>query len=289
MPKGFTAAFLAGEDPQLETTSVPGSFSAAYLSARLDRWLNTAALYVKTGAVTDQTALVRHIADDMAQKADVAVTQKKTASADMQPFLAYYFNFLSYILTAVLISIIAIIMQVFNDHDLRCRTFCSPMTQRSYNAQFLLAVAVFSVGAWALMVAAGAIFDREHFFRAATGYLMLNSFVLTLTAASLGFLIGNLTTNRQAVGALANVCALGPSFLGGVFIPQRFLGEGVLAASRFTPTYWYVKATTIVTTANDLGSTDLTPVFTSMAVVLCFGAAFLALGLVAGKRRRTAE
>lgn len=289
VPKGFTAAFLAGEDPQLETTSVPGSFSAAYLSARLDRWLNTAALYVKTGAVTDQTALVRHIADDMAQKADVAVTQKKTASADMQPFLAYYFNFLSYILTAVLISIIAIIMQVFNDRDLRRRTFCSPMTQRSYNAQFLLAVAAFSVGAWALMVAAGAIFDREHFFRAATGYLMLNSFVLTLTAASLGFLIGNLTTNRQAVGALANVCALGPSFLGGVFIPQRFLGEGVLAASRFTPTYWYVKATTIVTTANDLGSTDLTPVFTSMAVVLCFGAAFLALGLVAGKRRRTAE
>ena len=72
-------------------------------------------------------------------------------------------------------------------------------------------------------------------------------------------------------------------------LAQRFLGEGVLAASRFTPTYWYVKATTIVTTANDLGSTDLTPVFTSMAVVLCFGAAFLALGLVVGKRRRTAE
>ena len=289
VPKGFTAAFLAGEDPKLEKTSVSGSIAGAYVEAKLSRWLQTADLYVKTGAVTDQAQLVQRIAADMQNTAAVTLTQKDKTSADQQPYLAYYFNFLSYILTAVLISVIAVILQVFNNRDLRRRTFCSPMTQRSYNAQFLLAITAFSIGVWAVMVLGGAIFDRGEFFTPATAFLALNAFVFMLTVTALAFLIGNLTSSREAVGAMANVCALGPSFLGGVFVPQRFLSAGVLAASRFTPTYWYVKATNLVTSANDLKSADLSPYYGALGIVACFGAAFLALGLVVGKRRRTAE
>ena len=289
VPKGFTADFMAGKDPQLETTSVAGSFTGAYIGAKLDRWLTTASLYVKTGAEADPAALSRRISADMKQHATVNMVQTETANTDQQPFLTYYFNFLAYILNAVLISIIAIIMQVFNDRDLRRRTFCSPITPGSYNAQFLLSIAAFSVGAWLLMLLAGALFDREHFFQSATLYLALNSFAFTLTAAALGFFVGSITTSREAVGALSNVLALGPSFIAGVFIPQRFLGEGVLTAARFTPTYWYVKVNTAITTAVDLEKVNFGPVWSALAVVLCFGAAFLALGLVLGKRRRTAE
>ena len=127
VPKGFTAAFLAGEDPKLEKTSVSGSIAGAYVEAKLSRWLQTADLYVKTGAVTDQAQLVQRIAADMQNTAAVTLTQKDKTSADQQPYLAYYFNFLSYILTALLISVIAVILQVFNNRDLRRRTFCSPM------------------------------------------------------------------------------------------------------------------------------------------------------------------
>ena len=31
------------------------------------------------------------------------------------------------------------------------------------------------------------------------------------------------------------------SFICGIFIPQSYLGDGVLAVGRFFPVYWYVK------------------------------------------------
>jgi len=286
VPAGFTDAFMKGEDPQLGCTSVPGSFSGTYISEKLQLWLQTASMYVKTGAVTDADTLADRMNDVMSKTASVAITDSGTKSVSDYSFLSYYFKYLAYILTAILISILAVLMQVFNDRDLRRRTFCSPITAYSYNGQFLLAGMAFSAGLWIVMMVCGAAFTGKTFFQESTLLYALNSLAYTMMAAALGFLIGTLTTSREQVGALANVCSLGFSFLGGIFIPQAYMGKGVLAAAHFTPAYWYVKANDALAAAKNLSSADITAVRNSILVLLCFGAAFLAIGLAAEKRRR---
>jgi len=286
VPAGFSESFMKGEDPQLSCTSVPGSFSGTYISEKLQRWLSTASLYVKTGTVTDETMLAAQMNKTMAKTASVSLMDSGVKSSAKYSFLSYYFKYLAYILAAVLISIMAVLMQVFNDKDLRHRTFCSPITSYSYSVQFLLAGASFSAGLWIVMMMLVAVFNGKSFFQGTTLLYAANALAYTLMASALGFLIGTLATSREQVGALSTIVPLGFSFLGGVFIPQAFMGNGVLAAARYTPAYWYVKANDAVAAAKDLGSVDIVTVRSSILVVLCFGAAFLAIGLAAEKRRR---
>lgn len=285
VPAGFTDAFLKGENPRISCTSVPGSASGAYIGEKLRLWLNTASLYVKTGAVTDAGELAERMNSAARETASITISDGAKSVSDYS-FLAYYFKYLAYIVTAVLISIIAVLMQVFNNKDLRRRTFCSPITARQYNTQFILAGMAFSAGFWLIMMICGALFDMKGFFRATTLLLALNSLVYTLMAAALGFMIGTLATSREQVGALSNMFALGFSFIGGIFVPLEFLGNGVLTVARFTPSYWYVKANDVISSAKDIGSVDITTARNDMLVILCFGAAFLTIGLAAEKRRR---
>ena len=56
---------------------------------------------------------------------------------------------------------------------------------------------------------------------------MINSFIYTINATALSFLIGNLVSNKNAVNGIVNVVALGSSFLCGVFVPTQYLPDSV--------------------------------------------------------------
>ena len=64
---------------------------------------------------------------------------------------------------------------------------------------------------------------------------------------------------------IANILGLGMSFLCGIFVPQAFLGNTVLAIGRFLPAYWYVRITNMFGSyAND--------VFSASTYWMCIGA-----------------
>ena len=70
---------------------------------------------------------------------------------------------------------------------------------------------------------------------------MLNSFVFLLIAAAIAILIAAFSPSDTGVNVIANVLGLGMSFFCGIFVPQAYLGDGVLMVARFLPAYWYVK------------------------------------------------
>ena len=57
---------------------------------------------------------------------------------------------------------------------------------------------------------------------------ILNSFVFSICSLAVGFLIGTITHNKQAIGGIVNVVALGTSFLCGCFVPMSFMPSYVL-------------------------------------------------------------
>ncbi|MCI1956046.1 MAG: ABC transporter permease [Oscillospiraceae bacterium] len=295
IPKGFTERFLKGENVRIEKTTVPDSVYGAYLDMKINRYLTTAALYAKYGGGMPQKKLVSLLKSDLDQTASVTLKPEKVRSAETvesggtgTTFTMYYFNYLAYVLPAVLIFGIGAIMQVFNNRDLSLRSFCSPITARNYNFQFLLANIVFCIVCWAILLIPCALLDPKHFFSRATSFLLLNSFAFLLSAGGLSYLIGNLVKNRSAISALSNVCSLGPSFIGGVFIPRLMLSDTVLKIASFTPTYWYVKANEQIEALGTFDFSNLASSYGCMAVEAGFAVAFLALGLTAGKKTRVA-
>jgi ABC-2 type transport system permease protein len=136
------------------------------------------------------------------------------------------------------------------------------------------------------MIFTSFIMYGSYMFTANGLLLLLNSFVFTLAALSISFLIGNIIKSKGAMSAAANVFSLGTCFIGGVFVPQELLGKTVLTIASFTPTYWYVQSNNDIANIANFKMENLMPIFSNMLIVFGFAVAVLAVTLVVIKQKR---
>lgn len=286
IPSGFTEDFLQGREMRLEKTVVPDSMDNAYVDIGVNQYWRLAALYRQGNADMTQEEIAERVTEDMTLTSPVELMNTREKSDVSQSFAVNYFNYLAYTLTSVLILGVSAIMIVFNNKDLSRRNFCSPLSAGSINLQFFLANLVFTLAAWILMTSACFIFSPEGALTVNLLYLLLNSFVFTFCMSCVSFLISNLVSSRNAINAIANVAALGPSFISGVFVPQELLGDSVLRLASFTPTYWFVQANTRIGGLTSFDWTSLSPIFNNILVQFGFALAFLSVAMVISKKRR---
>lgn len=288
VPKGFTKSLLEKKEMSLEKISVPLSAGSVFTDALINKYFNSAKLYINSGTETDQNKIVQYVKNDLNTK--VAVEVKSFGTKDsLNESIVYYFNYFSYSLFAILILGVSTIMMVFNKKDLRMRNTSSPLTIKSMNFQLLLGNMLFALLTWLLLVSFSFILFNKTIFTLSTVYLLINSFVFTLACLSISFLIGNLIKGRNAQQAVANVFTLGTCFISGVFVPQALLGKSVLTLASFTPTYWFVKANNQIGAIVNFNSQNLTPIIYNMLIVFGFAVATLAVSLVVIKYKRTSN
>ncbi len=285
IPKGFTEELMAGGAPAISKTVVSGNTSGIYTDILVNKYFNTARLYISSYKGITQEELVKQVAKDLAIETDVGMKTNEGGVRGTSP-VEYFYNYMAYVLISILVLGVSSIMLVFNDTKLRRRNLCSPITNTSMNLQILLGNVVFSVVCWALLIIVGFILYGESMFSVNTIYFCLNSLVLTMTILSMSFLIGVLIKSRNAQSGISNVLSLGLCFLSGVFVPQEFLGENVLAIARFTPTYWYIKANKAIGDLTNYSFEHLTPILQFMLIELGFAAALISITLVMSKRKQ---
>jgi ABC-2 type transport system permease protein len=285
VPDGFTRDLIAGKNVQLEKTIVPDSTSGIYVDMLINKYLNTAKTYTTQMTGQTQTELVAALDTDLAHQASVSLVNSTIESGNAEKS-GYYYNFLAYSLFAILILGVSAVMLVFNDPDLKKRNLSSPLKNRTMNLQMILGNFSFTLVAWLLMILISFFMYGSYMFTTNGLLLILNSFVFALTALSISFLIGNLVKSKAAMSAVSNVVSLGTCFIGGVFVPQYLLGDGVLTLASFTPTFWYVKANNDITSATTFNPGNLSSIFSSMLLVFAFGIAVLAITLVIIKQKR---
>lgn len=283
VPEGFTENFLKGEHVELEKTSVPDSASNVYIDLSIDKYLNTAKLYLKLYGNIGEEKLVEYLKSDLANSSPVVL--KTVNPNNRSTGINYYFNYLAYTLFAILLLGMSSIMLSFNQKDLKMRNSCSPLSPFKMKIQLITANLLFAVFAWVISVFFCVVINFKEAFNLNTVYLILNSFVFTICGMSLSFLIGNLINNRDALPSVSNVVTLGLSFISGVFVPQNLLGENVLKAASFMPTYWYVKANNLIAELERFGIGQLKPIFNMMLIQLAFALAFFAVALVVIKQK----
>lgn len=288
IPADFRDDFLAGRNPAITTRST-GDYNASLAEMNLTRFLDVANQYLATAAssgtqTVDEATLIKNLETTLATEVDVQLTSAlDTTSLDRA---AFYYNFMNYPLLVGCIYIVATVMLSFRDEKISRRIAMGGVTPEHVNRILLAANALFALALWLSYVLISFVVVGPVMFSLHGLWLILNSFVFTLCATALAFLIANLLRSRNAINGITNVVALGSSFLCGAFVPITWLPDGVVVAAHVLPSYWYISANDLITTLETFTFDSLQPVILHLLVILAFAALFTIIANLLSHRRK---
>lgn len=288
IPAGYSKDFLDRKNVQIEKTTVPSSVSSMYMDFLINKYFNTAKLYLNNIPGFSEAQLVEEVSKniDLNTKVEVNNFGSKSSENDV---ITYYFSYFAYSMFAIVILGVTSFMMVFNDVDIKKRNLSSPIKTSSINMQMILGNLTFVLGVWAALIFFGILIYGSEMLSANRLLMWLNSLILSFVFLSISFLIGSFIKSKGAQAAAANVLSLGLCFISGVFVPQFLLGKTVLTIASFTPTYWYVKANNALASLVNYSPDNLLPIVYSMLVQLGFAIAILAVALVIVKQKRVSN
>lgn len=285
IPKGFQESFESGDYQNIRTMSVPDSTSAQYAKTIIESYLNTARLYMSAYPDMPVEEVNQRITRDISVEAEVSFLERAT-SEDIGG-LNMYFNFLSYIMIVMLISMVGRIMLIFNNREIKMRNYCAPMSIKRYNYQLILSNLLIAFVIWGVFVSVAFIMSGNSISQPKSLLFILNSFVLTVLCLSISFFVSSFAT-KNSIDPLGNVFSLGLSFLGGSFVPQALLSDQLKTMGTFNPIFWYVRVNDIIGGMNGATQSSMDAIVYGMLVQLAFAVAFLAVALVIIKQKRYA-
>lgn len=284
IPENFGEKFLTDEKMSVETMRIPNSNSGMFLDTMLNKYLNTADLYIKADMNLEES--LEKTAEDLKIETNVILANGKK-SVSMPSFL-YYFNYLVYPLISVLILCISGITLTINETDIKRRNVSSPLSTSKFSIGLFLANLSIAIVIYLIFVSYSAMIYSKNLFSETGMLVMINGLIFTILCLSLCFLISNLIS-KKSISAVSTVLSLVMCFSGGVFVPQEALSESVKNVAVINPAFWYVKANNTLGGLSVLNTQTLKPVAFAFAVQICFAIAFLAIALVIIKQRRTSE
>jgi len=284
IPVDFTASVLSANPLPIKTTTIPNSTEAIQVTLQMNQFLKLAALYTSANPNIQEEELISNLVENMNIETKVTLIDPnpKVVEGNLMPF---FFNYLAYSYMFVMILGVSSIMLVFSRREIKWRNACGPVNRFKMSVQFLLANAVFAIGTWLILIVLCLLFDYKNVFKPNTLYFLLNSIVFGISVLGLSFLLGNLIKSRDATSAVANIITLSSCFISGVFVPQQFLGEGVLRVASFFPTYWYVKANIKIAALTQFNFSSLKEILGVILIELGFATAFIAVSLAVGRRQ----
>lgn len=281
IPTNFSEYFIETQNNKLNILKVPNSTTSIYIESLIDKFFNSARLYAVSGV--DEVTLSNSIINDLNKEVKVEI---KDISAIKTTNANYYFNFCNYVYLALLILIISLITQIFNQIDLKRRHLSSPIKLEMINFQLITGHISVTFIVWLIFIIGSIILIGKSMFTLTGLLLILNSLIFIIVAANIAFIVGNLVKNSEIQSAIANVISLGSSFICGAFVPQMFLGEKVLMFARFFPSYWFIRANDIIAPAQKLTASNWNTIITCMLIQLGFAIIIYLLNLITTRYRR---
>lgn len=272
IPENFRNDFLEHKNPTIEVQST-GDYLASLSEMYLERYLKFANIYNDT--FSSEKEIIQNLDQTFENKTDVQVMSKLDTNHLGE--VASYYNFANYSILAGCVFVICMILFSFQKETIRKRTIISSMNYKKYNRQLLLSNGLFACFLWAFYVLVSFVLFGSSIFTTHIIFYMLNSFIFTLCALSIAFLIGTLVHNREAINGIVNVIALGTSFLCGAFVPTEYLPDSVLNIAHVLPSYWYINTNERLKTMEVFNFENLKPIFINMGVIVLFIILFIVL------------
>ena len=282
IPKDFGKNLLDGKNPSLEYKSCGDEYSS-YAQMMVEKYIKTVLIYKDYYSGVELISKVNKVVDK-----DTKVYMKTTLDTSKLSSMTQYFNILNYALLAGCVYCISMILASLNDETVRKRTIISSFNYKKYNRIVLLSNSIVIFAMWILyMILALILFKDLMFSSNGLGYV-INSFVFTICSLTIGFLIGNITQNKNAIGGIVNVIAiaLGTSFLCGCFVPFEYMPDYVLKIAHILPTYYYVANNQLIKTMEAFNFESIKPLLINGAVIVISSFIFVAVTNYVSKRKQ---
>ncbi|MFQ9114367.1 ABC transporter permease [uncultured Eubacterium sp.] len=280
IPENFGKDLKDGKEPSLKYKET-GDEYAAYSRMLVEKYIKTVKTYKDYYSGRQLIEKVNNIVGN-----DTKVQVKSSLDTSKMSTMTAYFNFLNYALLAGCVYCITMILASLKQENVRKRTIVSSFNYRKYNRIVLFSNAIVIVAMWILYMILSLILFKDTMFTANGLAFVLNSLVFALCGLSIGFLIGNITTNKAAIGGIVNVVALGTSFLCGCFVPFEYMPDYVLKIAHILPTYYFVANNQLIKTIESFNVDTLKPVFINVGVVLAFTIVFVILSNYISKKKQ---
>ena len=283
IPKNYTNDVLKGMNPTINIKST-NDYTSSLEEMMLTDYLNLQNTYLKL--TTDQTKLTNYINDTLKDKSEVVLTSK----VDTKSFskVSRYFNFASYSILAVVIFIITLVLTSFKEKTVNKRIVVSSMNYKKHNGLILKSSLLYALIVWVLFSLLAIILLGKSLLNIRGLLLLLNTLIFTLQALTFALLISSLVNNKDAIGGIVNVVALGSAFLCGAFIPSMYLPEKVVSISHIFPAYYYNNSNDLVTSLEVINLTTLKPFISNIVMMLVFMLVFIVLNNFVIKNKRKA-
>lgn len=275
--KGYEDGLKTGKTSEILTYTVdPKSYYAEYLNMQLEQYVSTASLYFRSGLSVEEACSAT--AENLKNEVEVNIpTFGKPEEKGIDNKFYTFSLYMAYTIPAIMICVLSRILLSFNSKDVGSRISCAPVSAIKKNISIIGASIVFCVALWLLMTLISIVLSGFPTIGGKELLIFLNSFIFTLVSAAIAIFASELCrSNADVIDIIGNVFSLGMAFLGGAFVSQSLLSDAVLTVAKFLPTFWYVKATNILSGAAG-------EVLNYGEVFTCFGIELLfALALFAG-------
>ena len=281
IPKNYTNDVLKGMNPTIDIKST-NDYTSSLEEMMLTDYLNLQNTYLKL--TTDQAKLTNYINDTLKDKSEVVLTSKVDTKS--LSTVSRYFNFASYSILAVVIFIITLVLTSFKEKTVNKRIVVSSMNYKKHSGLILKSSLLYALIVWALFSLLAIILLGKSLLNIRGLLLSLNTLIFTLQALTFALLISSLVNNKDAIGGVVNVVALGSAFLCGAFIPSMYLPEKVVSISHIFPAYYYNNSNDLVTSLEVINLTTLKPFITNIMMMLVFMLVFIVLNNFVIKNKR---
>ena len=282
IPENFHNDFMSGKTPELEIKR-SGDYNSEFAEMIIERYLGVAQTY--RNSFDNEEQIIEKTNETLSKNVEANITSKLDTNSLNRA--AFYYSFASYSIMACLIYIICLVLQVFNSEKIRKRTVISSKNYKKHNRELLISNCVYAFIVWFIYVVASFVLLGDTMMSKHGMLFIINSFVYTINATALSFLIGSLVSNKNAVTGIVNVIAIGSSFLCGVFVPMQYLPQSVKTMAHVLPTYYYVKNNDLISSLENFNMEGCKPLLINMGIMFAFTIGFIIVSnIVANKKRK---
>lgn len=281
IPKDYRKNVLLGKNPKLDIKKTD-EYDAHLSEMMLKRYIKLQNIYNKEAGSEDE--LITLINDNINDDVNVKITSKVDTLKTYN--IAYYFNFASYSILAIIIYIVCLVLCSFKEESISKRINISSINYKSHNNKILLASIVFSSIVWLLFVIIGVIVVGDIMFSIRGLISIINSFIFTFCALTLSILISSITNNKNAISGIVNVIALGSAFLCGAFVPAEYLPSSVLNFAHILPAYYYINSNDLLKNIDVINISSMHPIIINMVIIIMFSILFIILNNIVTRKKR---
>lgn len=280
IPKNFTNDILQDKEPIMNYKSTNDE-SASYSQMLVNKYIKTALIYKDYYQAND---LIKKINETLSTNTNVKI--KTHLDTSKVSAATRYFNFLNYAFLAGCVYCISMILASLKEGNVNRRTIISSYSLRKYNRIVLLSNACVIFLMWLFYMILSFILFKKLMVSFNGILYMINSLVFAFCGLTIGFLIGNITQNKNAIGGIVNVVALGSSFLCGCFVPISYLPNYVLKIAKILPSYYFVTNNELTKSIEIFSWSNIKPLFINNIVIICFGILFIVITNFINKKKQ---